>query len=76
MSKWPVHIYCYWGVRLANYKLTSQLYAQLVHSDVGSDILGSKKDEEEAVNIRPRNELSRALWSKYHKCKNSLTYLT
>lgn len=75
MFKWLVHFYCYWGVQreLANYKLTSQLYAQLVHSDVGPDILGSKKDEEEAVNIRPRNHLSRAPWSKYQNRKNSLT---
>ena len=57
MSKCPVHMNCYSDVQseLANYKLTSQLYAQLEHSDVGSGTLGSRKDEEEPVNIRPMN---------------------
>lgn len=76
MSKPPFHINCYWGIQreLANHKLTSQLYAQLAHSDAGSDILGSRKDEEEAVNIRPTNLVELyGVSTKNEVIKNSLT---
>ena len=79
MSKCPVHVDCYSDVQseLANYKLTSQLYAQLEHSDVGSSILGSRKDEEEPVNVRPVNLVEvYGLSATNAVFKNSLTYLT
>lgn len=67
MSKCAVHVDCYSDVQteLENYKLTSQLYAQLEHSDVGSSILGSRKVEEECK--RQASELSRGIWIKCHK---------
>lgn len=59
---------CYSDVQseLANYKRTSQLYAQLEHSDIGSSTLRSRKDDEEPVNIRPMNSV--VMWSECHKC--------
>lgn len=51
MSKCPVHTKCYLDVEseLANYKLTSQLQAGAFRY---CSILGSRRDEEEPVNIR------------------------
>lgn len=79
MSKCPVHMNSYSDIQseLANYKLTSQLYAQLEHSDVCSSILGSKKDEEEPANIRPMNLVELYRVSATNAVfKNSLIYLT
>lgn len=70
---------CYSDVQseLANYKLTSQLYAQLEHSDVCSSILGSKKVEEEPANIRPMNSVKLYQVSAPNAVfKSSLIYLT
>lgn len=79
MSNCLVHMNCYSDVqsKLANYKLTSQLHAQLEHSDVGSSILGSRKDEEEPVNTRPMNSVELyGVNATNAVFKNSLTYLT
>lgn len=79
MSKCPVHINCYSDVQseLANYKLTSQLYAQLEYSDVVFDNLGSRKDKEEPVTLRPRNSVEiYGLSASNAVFKNSFTYLT
>jgi len=42
---------------LAYHKPVSQLYAHLEHSDSGSGILGSRKDEEEPLNIKTMNSV-------------------
>lgn len=79
MSMCPVHINRYSDVQseLANYKLTSQLYAQLECSDVGSDNLGSRKDKEEPVTIRPMNSVEiYELSASNVVFKNTCTYLT